>query len=117
MASIYACDPYSARALGLTAHNETNLHTKNLFHSGHKDEPPAASADEFQPAEPQTFQLPGGQGIVKGHLASDPQHAAYPSTRYEIRTFMPVQGGQVAALDFRELLQQTRIPAVPSQRF
>lgn len=123
MASIYACDPFSARAMGLTAHNENNLTSKSLLGGlfGKKDDSSAAAsaptADHFELTENRTFKLPGDQGEVKGHLASEPQHADFSSSHYEIRTYMPISGGQVAAVDFRDLMEKTRIPSVPMQRY
>lgn len=65
--------------------------------------------------EPTRFRL--GSTTIEGHLASDLKHAAYPSGRYEIRTFMPTREGEVACLDFRQLLEAVRIPSPPSQHY
>lgn len=66
-------------------------------------------------AEPGRFQLGGAS--LKGHLASDLKHSRYETSRYEIRTYMPVEGGQVASVDFRDLLAAKALPPYPSQHF
>jgi hypothetical protein len=65
--------------------------------------------------EPLCFRL--GSSVLQGHLASDPQHGSYPSTRQAIRSYMPMADGQVAALGFRELLQAVQIPSPPSKTY
>lgn len=71
---------------------------------------------ESELPEPMRFQLPSGQ-TVKGHLASDAQHARYPSTRYVTRTYMQTESGQAAQIDFRDLLASSSLPQYPSQRY
>ena len=120
MATMFACDPYSARALNLGPQNGSK--SMNTMEIGFSLDEPAeslASPHRFLAREAQEFTLPQshGGGTIKGHLASDPEHASYPSSHYEIRTYMPVDGGQVAAVDFRELLDKVRIPSTPSQRY
>jgi len=65
--------------------------------------------------EPMRFRL-GDSGVLKGHLASDPKHAQYPSARYEIRSYFPTPSGQLAVVDFRDLFKSAA-PAYPSQRY
>lgn len=74
----------------------------------------ADSAPEALP-EPTAFKL--GKADLKGHLASDGQHANYPSARYEIRTYMSTPQGQAACVDFRDLAQALSVPALPSQNY
>ncbi|MBX3171466.1 MAG: hypothetical protein KF760_28925 [Candidatus Eremiobacteraeota bacterium] len=66
-------------------------------------------------AEPMQFKL--GNASLAGHLASDLKHAQYPSSHYEIRTFMPAGDGQIASVNFEQLLAATRIPSPPSQHY
>ncbi len=65
--------------------------------------------------EPMRFKL--GNASLAGHLASDVKHGQYPSAHYEIRTFMPAADGQIASVNFEQLLAATRIPSPPSQHF
>lgn len=66
--------------------------------------------------DPLDFTLPGG-GKVAGHLASDPQHPVYESSRYPLRTFMLTQDQQVTAVDFQDLHQQLNTGGYPAERF
>lgn len=66
--------------------------------------------------DPLHLQLPTG-GKVDGHLASDPQHAAYQSTRYPLRTYMLTQDKQVTAVAFEDLHAQLQSNPYPSERF
>ena len=80
----------------------------------------AARAAESAPAEPQdslVFQLPEKAGSVRGHLASDPQHALAPSTQYPLRTYMLTGDNQVAAVDFRDIFDNLKMRAYPSQNY
>lgn len=79
-----------------------------VFGGGKQDDAPTIP-------EPRQFKL--GNATLNGHLASDPQHANYPSSRYEIRTFMPVAGGEVASIDFKQLLETSKVPAMPSKTY
>jgi hypothetical protein len=63
--------------------------------------------DTFTP-DPARFQVAGEAQPVRGHLLSDPQHASYPSTHYEIRAMDRGPGGMVRVLDFRDLLDAKR---------
>lgn len=74
--------------------------------------------DPSTPATPEPLQFKLGQATLRGHWANDVEHNKYPTTRYEIRTFMPAgQDGQIAAVDFQQLLEAKRIPSPPSQTF
>ncbi len=80
----------------------------------------ARGAGESAPSEPQdrlVFQLPEQAGGVRGHLASDPQHAELPSSQYPLRTYMLTGDNQVAAVDFRDLFQNLKMRAYPSQNY
>jgi hypothetical protein len=79
-----------------------------VFGGGKSDEAPVLP-------EPRQFKL--GNATINGHLASDPQHANYPSSRYEIRTFMPVAGGEVASIDFKQLLETVKVAPMPSKTY
>lgn len=72
--------------------------------------------DPQAPLLPEPLALKLGTSSLTGHWASDLKHSQYPSSRYEIRTFMPV-GDQVASVDFEQLLKATRIPSPPSQHY
>ncbi|MBN9419093.1 hypothetical protein ABS71_22280 [bacterium SCN 62-11] len=66
-------------------------------------------------AEPMQFKL--GNASLAGHLANDAKHGQYPSSHYEIRTFMPTGSGQIASVNFEELMAATRLPSPPSQHY
>ena len=68
-------------------------------------------------ADPLQFKLPTHKGLVAGHLASDPKHAHYESTQYPLRTYMVTDDNQVAAVDFRQVFDQARLPAYPSKSY
>ncbi len=77
-----------------------------------------ARSTESAAAEPQdsiVFQLPEKAGGVRGHLASDPQHALCPSSQYPLRTYMLTGNNQVAAVDFRDIFENLKSRAYPSQ--
>ena len=74
--------------------------------------------DPGTPASPEPLQFRLGNTCLQGHWASDAKRNQYPTTRYEIRTFMPVgQEGKVATVDFQQLLDSNRIPSTPSQHY
>ncbi|MBS2035644.1 hypothetical protein JST97_11705 [bacterium] len=70
-----------------------------------------------KPSLPEPMQFKLGNASLAGHLASDLKHGEYPSAHYEIRTFMPTGEGQIASVNFEQLLQATRIPSPPSQHY
>ena len=63
------------------------------------------------------FQLPEKAGAVRGHLANDPQHALCPSSQYPLRTYMLTGDNQVAAVDFRDIFENLKTRAYPSQNY
>jgi hypothetical protein len=68
-------------------------------------------------ADPLQFTLPGG-GKVHGHLAADPQHPVYESTRYPLRTYMLSHDQQVTAVHFQDLHQQLQAGGgYPTEKF
>lgn len=77
----------------------------------------AEVATKAAPALPEPLEFRLGNALLKGHLASDPHHAGYPSSRHTIRSYMPVAGGHVAALDFRDLLKAVQVPSLPSKTY
>lgn len=70
-----------------------------------------------EPRDSMVFQLPGQAGSVRGHLANDPQHALSPSSQYPLRTYMLTGDNQVAAVDFRDLFENLKARAYPSQNY
>lgn len=78
---------------------------------------PQTPQDSAVLADPLQFKLPAHKGFVAGHLASDPQHARYESTQYPLRTYMVTGDNQVAAVDFRQVFDQSRLPAYPSKSY
>lgn len=81
---------------------------------------PRTGAAEQAASEPQDrmlFQLPGQAGSVRGHLANDPEHAFRPSSQYPLRTYMLTGDNQVAAVDFRDLFENLKARAYPSQNY
>ena len=74
-------------------------------------------SNELPPAlaEPEKFAL-GGK-VLDGHYADDVRHSLFANSRYEIRTFMPVEGGKVASVNFAQLLEAKALPPFPSQRY
>lgn len=70
-----------------------------------------------KPTLPEPMQFKLGNASLAGHLAGDIKHGEYPSAHYEIRTFMPTGDGQIASVNFEQLLQATRIPSPPSQHY
>lgn len=66
--------------------------------------------------EPMKFRLKPEGAVLKGHLASDPKHAQYPSARYALRSYFPTPAGELAVVDFRDLFKSAG-PAYPSQRY
>lgn len=60
--------------------------------------------DQVVLGEPERFEQLQGRVQVSGHKLSDPLHAQYPSSRYEVRCYAPGPGGEVRALDFQELV-------------
>ena len=70
-----------------------------------------------KPTLPEPMQFKLGNASLAGHLAGDIKHGEYPSAHYEIRTFMPTGDGQIASVNFEQLLEATRIPSPPSQHY
>ena len=70
-----------------------------------------------EPLDSLVFQLPEKAGAVHGHLASDPQHALCPSSQYPLRTYMLTGDNQVAAVDFRDIFENLKSRAYPSQNY
>lgn len=70
-----------------------------------------------KPTLPEPMQFKLGNASLAGHLASDVKHGEYPSAHYEIRTFMPAGNGQIASVNFEQLLEATKLPSTPSQHY
>lgn len=76
------------------------------------------SKQQAKPSLPEPLQFKLGNASLAGHLASDVKHGEYPTAHYEIRTFMPTgQNGEIASVDFQQLLAAKRIPTTPSQHY
>ena len=82
-------------------HSQTQLRHK-------KD--PVSDSDAFCLSEPERFPQLSGRLQVSGHRLNDPQHSAYPSSRYEIRCYAPGAHGEVHSLSFEELVAAQQRP-------
>ena len=75
----------------------------------HKKDP-NPGGESFVLSEPERFPQLSGRLQVSGHRLSDPQHSAYPSSRYEIRCYAPGPAGEVRSLSFEELVAAQQRP-------
>jgi hypothetical protein len=102
-----------------------SMHAKDIGFAGSREDDDKGlfdwvfgKPDPSTPATPEPLSFKLGNSTLQGHWANDVQHNKYPTTRYEIRTFMPAgQEGQIAAVDFKQLLEAARIPSPPSQTY
>lgn len=90
-----------------SGHSQANLRYKGK----------EAPVDSFLLSEPERFPQLGGRVQVSGHQLSDPQHSAYPSSRYEIRCYTPGPQGKVRSLSFEELVAAQERPFQSELRF